>query len=69
MKCVVLAPTKTSSSLMQQQPKSSTVDLIGVIETVAQEEVTQPVDLTSNITVDVQLKLLAWGDGLKPGQK
>ena len=53
----VRAPTKTSSSLMQQEAKSSTVDLSGVVQTVAQEEVTQPVDL------------LTWGGGLKPGQR
>ena len=42
---------------MQQEAKSSTVDLSGVVQTVAQEEVTQPVDL------------LTWGGGLKPGQR
>merc|ERR1712072_866418 len=49
------------------EAKSSTVDLSGVVQTVTQE-VTQPVDLTPNIPLDVQPKPLAWGGGLKPGQ-
>ena len=51
------------------EAKSSTVDLSGVVQAVAQEEeVTRTVDLTPNITLDVQPKPMVWGGGLKPGQ-